>query len=62
MEKCLLFVGSPPSLLYDDALVVVVASLTQPEWEGHSPKEIFCAEGIPHKTSNRHATTFAALQ
>jgi hypothetical protein len=62
MEKCFLFVGNPPSLPYGDAAVVVVASLTQPEWEGNGPKEIsFCAEGIRHKSCNAHARTFAAL-
>jgi hypothetical protein len=35
MEKCFLFVGNPPSLPYGDAAVVVVASLTQLEWEGN---------------------------
>jgi hypothetical protein len=50
MEKCFLFVGNPPSLLYDDGLVVVVASLTQPEWVGNGPKEIiFVRKGSPTK-------------
>jgi hypothetical protein len=50
MENCFLVVGNPPSLLYDDALLVVVASLTQPEWEGNGPKEIFlCGRGPTQK-------------
>jgi hypothetical protein len=41
MDKCFVSVGNPPFFPYDDALVVVVASLTQPEWKEMVQKRFF---------------------
>jgi hypothetical protein len=54
MEKCCLLVGNPAFLPYGDAVVVVVASLAQPEWEGNGPKQILFVRKGSHTKAVTH--------
>jgi len=43
-----------PSVPYGDAVVVVVASLAQPEWEGNGPKQILFVRKGSHTKAVTH--------